>query len=202
MTRLASYFARLREIGSQTEATNRDGQYVDIDDAISSAVDMALQVKSCGGRIMFVGNGGSAGIASHMSTDWLKNGGFSALCFNDPAQLTCLGNDLGYERVFALPIEQHGREGDLLVAISSSGKSPNILAAVTAARKIKAGVITLSGFRSDNPLRKLGDINFWLPDQHYGFVEIGHLAICHAMLDIAIDWQQAVQRQVTSAATS
>jgi D-sedoheptulose 7-phosphate isomerase len=198
-SKIAGYFARLGELGTQIEATGADGAALDVDTAILRAVETSLAVKSRKGRVMFVGNGGSAGIASHMTTDWLKNGGFSALCFNDASQLTCLSNDLGVERIFALPVEQHGRDGDLLIAISSSGKSANILAAVTAARAVRAGVITLSGFEPDNPLRQRGDINFWLPDGHYGFVEIGHLAICHAILDIAMGWQRAGDRPVVTA---
>ena len=198
-SKIASYFARLGDLGPQIEASDAAGTPFEIDAAISRAVDMSLAVKSRKGRVIFVGNGGSAGIASHMTTDWLKNGGFSALCFNDASQLTCLGNDLGMERIFSVPIEQHGREGDLLIAISSSGKSANILAAVAAARAIKAGVITLSGFEPANPLRERGDINFWVPDGHYGFVEISHLAICHAILDISMGWQRAGDRPVVTA---
>lgn len=198
-TRIGGYFARLGALGAEIEATDRDACSIDLDDAISQAVEVSCAVRSRKGRVMFVGNGGSAGIASHMTTDWLKNGGFSALCFNDASQLTCLGNDLGYDRVFSVPIEQHGREGDLLIAISSSGKSANILAAVAAARRINANVITLSGFEGDNPLRREGDINFWLPDGHYGFVEIGHLAICHAILDVSMGWQRVGDRPVLTA---
>lgn len=198
-TRIGAYFARLGDLGTQIEAMDRDGRPIELDAALSQAVEVSLGVKSRRGRVMFVGNGGSAGIASHMTTDWLKNGGFSALCFNDASQITCLSNDLGYDRIFSVPIEQHGREGDLLFAISSSGKSANILASVAAARRVKANVITLSGFEADNPLRKLGDLNFWLPDGHYGFVEIGHLAICHAILDVSMGWQRAGDRPVLTA---
>ena len=98
--------------------------------------------------------------------------------------LTCLGNDLGYERVFAKQIEMHGRAGDLLIAISSSGRSANILNAVEAGRAAGCAVVTLSGFTPDNPLRTLGDVNFYLNSDRYGFVEIGHLTICHAILDM------------------
>ena len=87
-----------------------------------------------GSKIIFVGNGGSAGIASHLAIDFSKNGGLRALAFNDPAALTCLGNDLGYENVFAKQLDFHARPGDLLIAISSSGRSPNILGAVKMAR--------------------------------------------------------------------
>ncbi len=134
-----------------------------------------------------------------MATDWLKNGGFSALCFNDAAQLTCLANDLGVNRIFSVPIEAHGRKGDLLIAVSSSGNSANILAAVSAAREAKIRVVTLSGFEPQNLLRKLGDVNFWIPDSHYGFVEVGHLMLCHAILDIAMGWERVGDHPVAAA---
>lgn len=191
--RLSDYFARLAEIGTLMEAEGGDGMALDPSDALAQAVTLVTAAKRRRSRIMFVGNGGSAGIASHMATDWLKNGGYAAMCFNDGSALTCIANDLGYERVFALQIERHCRNGDMLIAISSSGKSPNILEAVAAARRSGAAVITLSGFDAVNPLRKLGDLNFWVPDGHYGFVEISHLAICHAMLDVSMGAQQAAR---------
>ena len=83
---------------------------------------------------MFIGNGGSAGIASHIAIDFSKNGGTALAGVQRPPALTCLGNDFGYEHVFAKQIEIHAPAGDLLIAISSSGRSPNILAAVAAAR--------------------------------------------------------------------
>jgi len=105
------------------------------------------------------------------------------LALNDASMLTCLGNDLGYERVFAKQIELYARADDLVIAISSSGRSANILNGVKAARAAKCAVVTFSGFTSDNPLRRLGDLNFYINSDRYGFVEIGHLTICHAILD-------------------
>jgi D-sedoheptulose 7-phosphate isomerase len=130
-----------------------------------------------------VGNGGSSAIASHMATDYSKNGDVRAMALNDSSMLTCLGNDLGYDRVFAKQIELYARPDDLVIAISSSGRSANILNAVKAARAAKCAVVTFSGFTADNPLRRLGDINFYVASDRYGFVEIGHLTICHAILD-------------------
>jgi D-sedoheptulose 7-phosphate isomerase len=137
---------------------------------------------------MFVGNGGSAGIASHLAIDFSKNGGLRSLAFNDSSALTCLGNDLGYENVFAKQLEFHARPGDLLIAISSSGRSPNILAAVKTARARNCKVVTFSGFTEENDLRKTGDINFFVRSREYGFVEVSHLALCHAVLDIDMGW--------------
>jgi D-sedoheptulose 7-phosphate isomerase len=91
--------------------------------------------------------------------------------------------------VFAEQIDFHGNAGDILVAISSSGRSANILNAVEAARKKSCKVFTLSGFQPDNPLRKAGDVNVYLRNMEYGFVEVGHLAILHAVLDLHMGWQ-------------
>ncbi len=183
------YFDVLGSIGRLTKATLSQGAAVAVDEAVSRALALVTAAKARESRIFFVGNGGSAGIASHMTTDWMKNGGFAALCCNDGAQLTCLANDLGYEQVFAKPISMHGRPGDVLIAISSSGNSPNIVAAVAAARQRSLDVVTLSGFTPDNKLRALGDINFYVGLKEYGFVEIGHLAICHAILDLSMGWR-------------
>jgi D-sedoheptulose 7-phosphate isomerase len=141
-----------------------------------------------GGKAIFVGNGGSASIASHMAVDFSKNAGIPAMAFNDGVTLTCLGNDLGYEQVFARQIEMYGRADDVLVAISSSGNSANILNAVAAARALGMPVLTLSGFAPDNRLRQLGDWNLYVPSAEYGFVEIVHLAVVHAVLDLAMGW--------------
>jgi D-sedoheptulose 7-phosphate isomerase len=138
---------------------------------------------------MFIGNGGSAGIASHLAIDYSKNGSLRAMAFNDAAALTCLSNDLGYDRVFSEQIALHARPGDLLVAISSSGASANILNAVKTARAAGVSIVTLSGFSPENPLRRTGDVNFFVRSNAYGFVEVAHLAVCHAVLDIELGWQ-------------
>ncbi len=139
-------------------------------------------------KVMFVGNGGSAGIAGHMAIDFSKNGGVRSLTFNDASSLTCLGNDLGYDQVFAKQVEMLGAEGDVLIAISSSGESKNILNAVNAARARGCFVVTLSGFSAGNALRKAGDVNFFVEAGAYGFVETAHQAILHAILDTAMGW--------------
>lgn len=187
MITLKNYFKDLGALGSGIEATNVDGTGISTPTAFKSATYMALEARTAHSRVFFIGNGGSAAIASHMATDWLKNGSFAALSFNDGAQLTCLTNDLGYENSFAIPLQLHGHENDLLVAISSSGKSENILAAVGAARRKQMNVITLSGFASDNPLRTMGHLNFYVPSPSYGLVEISHLTICHAVLDYVLE---------------
>ena len=184
---VADYFGRLNSGILAAEATDAAGNPVPMSVAIEWAMQSVVKAHKGGGKIMFIGNGGSAGIASHCTTDYLKNGGLRTMCFNDGSQLTCLANDLGYENVFAAPIGMHAREGDMLVAISSSGKSASITKAVDAARVKGCKVLTLSGFGADNPLRRMGDMNIFLPEKEYGFVEIGHLAFCHIVLDLIMN---------------
>ena len=180
--RLRSYFATLAGLIEGAAASDAEGSLLPLAEAFQRVIGLT----TAGGRLLFVGNGGSAGIASHMAIDYSKNGGIPATAFNDGAALTCLGNDYGYEHVFAKQIEFHGRAGDLLIAISSSGRSANILKAVEAARRLGCGVVTLSGFAPDNPLRRSGEVNFYVASHEYGFVEVAHLALIHAWLDLAM----------------
>jgi len=172
------------------EVTDRTSKKITLEQGCQWVRKSAHDVHDAGNKIIFVGNGGSAGIASHLAIDFSKNGGLRALAFNDPSALTCLGNDLGYENVFAKQLEFHARPGDLLVAISSSGRSPNILGAVNMARQRDCKVVTYSGFSESNELRRTGDVNFYVrgQDMEYGFVEVAHLALCHAVLDIDMGW--------------
>lgn len=183
------YLKGLGEILTKVEATDFKQKTCSLeeglDDSIQVIVNQAKKMK----KIIFIGNGGSASIASHMSVDFWKNGGMRAIAFNDTSLLTCIGNDYGYPYVFEKPVEMFADEGDVLIAISSSGKSENILRGAKMAKQKKCHVITMSGFKSDNPLRSLGDINFFVPAPtgSYGYVEIAHLALCHCIVDIIID---------------
>jgi D-sedoheptulose 7-phosphate isomerase len=191
--RLERYFETLSHLILGTEVTDRSGRRLDLEEAFAKVSVAAHSVHDAGNKIMFIGNGGSAGLASHLAIDFCKNGGLRSLTFNDPSALTCLSNDLGYHSVFAKQLEFHARAGDLLVAISSSGRSANILAAVAAARTAKVGVITFSGFGRDNELRRSGDLNFYVCSGEYGLVEVAHLSLCHAILDLDMGWGLAVR---------
>ena len=185
---LANYFETLTDLAGRVEATRDDKSTLSLSSAVDWAVERATTLGD-GKKIIFIGNGGSAAIASHMAIDFSENGGFPALAFNDGASLTCLSNDLGYEHVFEHHIRALGQDGDILVAISSSGKSDSILNAVHAAREKSIAVLTLSGFDAGNPLRSLGNTNLYVPNDEYGFVEITHLTLCHSILDLAVGWQ-------------
>ena len=134
-----------------------------VDDAVVAQITATREIwlRTCarGGRVVFIGNGGSAGIASHLAIDLSKNASLPAVCFSDASMMSCLANDFGFEEWLAHALRLNARAGDCLVAISSSGRSKNILNAVAKARAMNLDVITLSGMSPDNPLRELGDVN-------------------------------------------
>jgi len=157
-------------------------------DAFEHVSKYSRKIRS-GGKVYFIGNGGSAAIASHMAIDWFNAGGFSALAFNDPASLTCLANDYHYRNVFKKPLERFVKPEDILFAISSSGESASITWAASAVRHI-CTVVTLSGFEPSNELRQIGHFNFYVPSKKYGIVETAHLAILHSLLDGICDFDR------------
>lgn len=186
---LDAYFATLAALPHSTRVTGPDGAALRLREGIGRVHGLLEGLVRRDNKVLFVGNGGSAAIASHAAIDYSKNGGMPALALNDGAALTCLGNDHGYDQVFAGQIRFHGRAGDVLVAVSSSGASPSILNAVAAARDKDCRVVTFSGFSPENPLRRLGDVNFYVASGEYGFVEIFHLTLIHAVLDLAMGWK-------------
>lgn len=187
---LDKWFGTLANALRNAEVTDHLSKGMPLEAGCEWVRKAAHQAHDAGNKIIFIGNGGSAGIASHLAIDFSKNGGLRALAFNDSSALTCLGNDLGYENVFAKQLDFHARPGDLLIAISSSGRSANILQAVKVARSRDCRVVTYSGFADNNELRRAGDINFYVRanKNEYGFVEVAHLALCHAVLDIDMGW--------------
>jgi len=155
--------------------------------ALSQVKTALLNASENGKKIIIVGNGGSAAIASHFSVDITKNAGIRCVNFNEPGLITCFSNDYGYENWVAKAVEFHGDEGDVLIAISSSGRSRNIMNGCKAAREKRfSSVITFSGFESDNPLRQLGDINLWVGSKAYNFVEYIHQIWLLAEVDLII----------------
>lgn len=163
--------------------TDKDGRKLDTSVGLIEVCNIIKKQANLGGKVLFIGNGGSAAIASHMAIDFWKNGSIQAMAFNDGALLTCIGNDFGYGSIFEKPIEFFASPKDILFAISSSGKSENILKGVKAALTKKVRIITLSGFNKNNPLSRLGAYNFHVPSKEYGPVEIIHQYICHFILD-------------------
>jgi D-sedoheptulose 7-phosphate isomerase len=178
-----SCFHQLAGIISKTEATDTTGRFILIDDAAQQATEMILSVQNRSGKVFLIGNGGSASIVGHMQTDLCNAGRVRAMVFFDTPMLTALSNDHGYGCVFEKPLKLWAEAGDLLIAVSSSGQSENILRGVKQSLAQNCGVITLSGFRSDNPLRRMGILNFYVPSQTYGPVESVHSLLTHFIAD-------------------
>jgi len=140
-----------------------------------------------GNKALIFGNGGSASMASHFSVDLTKNAKLHCINFNEADLITCFANDYGFERWVEKTVDLYGDEGDLLIVISSSGSSENMLNGVRAARnKNFRAVVTFSGFAGDNPLRQLGDINLWIDSKAYNFVENIHQVWLLAIVDLII----------------
>ena len=110
---------------------------LDYDVGIQTLVACFTKHKMEDSQIFFIGNGGSSAIASHMTADFMKNGGMKTYSLYDNAVTTCMGNDYGYDFVFSRPLELLGQENDLLVAVSSSGNSQNIINAIKMANEIR-----------------------------------------------------------------
>ncbi len=164
-----------------------DKQCATYDEGIKVLMDVFTRHKRQKSQLFFVGNGGSSAIASHMTADFMKNGGMNTYSLYDNAVTTCMGNDYGYEHIFSRPLEFLARENDLLVAISSSGNSPNIINAIDTASRKGATIVTFTGFKSDNRIRKMGDVNVYVPCEKYGVVESIHNLILQQIVDLIME---------------
>lgn len=154
------------------------------DQALRKAFQMIADCEQREGIVYFVGNGGSAGIASHFSNDLMKALKIPSQTLFDSNLMTCLSNDIGYENVFSYPLERLLKPNDLLIAISSSGKSLNILKAAQVALHKQTPLMTFTGFLAENPLRKMGALNFWIDRKDYGLVETAHFFLLHTIVDL------------------
>lgn len=159
----------------------------DYEEAMGKLVELFLEAKKAGKQVFFIGNGGSAAIAVHMTADFMKNGGMKTCSLYDSSVITCMGNDYGYEFIFSRPLEMLGNEGDLLVAVSSSGNSQNIVNAVEAAQKKGMKILTLSGFQRRNRISGMGDYNVHVPVSHYGMVESIHNLMLQQIVDTILE---------------
>lgn len=172
------YAGRLAAALLATRATDRAMEI-----APDAAIERVATLLSTTAKVLFAGNGGSAATASHCAADYARNGGVRALALTDAAMLTCIGNDVAFDMVFAEQVALHGNRDDVFVAISCSGESRNVFHAIDSARRREMSVITLTGFSEKNTVRSHGDINFWVPSHDYGLVEVAHAALAHMILD-------------------
>jgi D-sedoheptulose 7-phosphate isomerase len=153
------------------------------DEAFGIWSHMTLRMHHSGRRVFFIGNGASASMSSHFAADLSKSVGLPTEVFTDLAQITALANDLSFDQVFSEPLRLRMAPGDMLVVISSSGNSPNVVQGIKTARGKEGTIITLSAMDPKNQVRGLGDLNFYVSAQTYGLAETSHAAILHFWLD-------------------
>lgn len=182
------YFNIIRKGLEEMVVTDSTGTELDFDCGLKLWIDKAYELQQkTKGLIFFCGNGASASMAEHMSHDWFQNAAVNTTTCAETAHITAIGNDLGYEEVFAYRINRILSEKDMFVGISSSGNSPNIVKAIEAANQKGAYTISVSGKSSDNKIRKMGNLNFYVPLGTYGEVESVHAVLLHATLDFFLD---------------
>lgn len=194
MSNIKEYLRSLSEALSEVKISDRQEEVLSLETAVALAAEMVTSLSTNACKIMLIGNGGSAALVSHMQNDLCASVGVRAMVFNEASLLTALTNDHGYAGAFRRLVELWTDAGDLLIAVSSSGKSENILQAVQAAAERGAQVITFSGFQPTNPLRSLGDLNFYIDSNSYGFVECAHMSLMHALTDLALASQLAEKK--------
>lgn len=183
LTSVSFYFAHLEDALSRAQFTLMGGYDVGENDALGLFENHLQQVRLDHAKVIIIGNGGSCSIASHFMTDLIKRVRIPAQTTSDTSLFTCLANDYGFARAYEEFIEVNCSSLDLLIALSSSGASPNILAAVEAAKSRGTKVITLCGFSPDCALRHKGDLNVYFPSTHYGMVELSSAVYLHYVVD-------------------
>jgi len=159
-------------------------------DQLRELCQVFVDVREKGRKVILVGNGGSAAIASHVAVDLTKAARVRAINFNEADLITCFGNDYGYENWMGKALEFYGDSGDAAVIISSSGQSQNVVIGANAARDLGLHVVTLSGFHANNPLRTLGDLNLWVNSESYNVVETTHQSWLLAVVDRLVETGQ------------
>ena len=172
-----------RIILASTQVTDAKGNRIEVEDGLTRLMDLLRDVRRRHASLYVVGNGGSAAVASHSVVDFLKVGGIRAFTLTDVSVLTAMANDVSYAESFEQVLAVQTLPDDALIAISSSGNSPNIVKAAAKVKELGGTVVTLSGFAPDNPLRARGDFNIWLDARDYGMVEAGHQFILHVLID-------------------
>ncbi len=182
--------SQLQNLIETIEFTDDQHQSADLHQCHDQVVNLIRSARQRGASVYLIGNGGSAAIVSHAKTDLLNVAGVKAVTLLEPAILTCLSNDYGYENGFSRQIEVLANPDDILIAVSSSGQSENILNAARVMLEKEAHVITLTGFDRDNPLRKTGQYNYWINSDNYTLVEIAHLFVLHHLADCLSDKEQ------------
>ena len=181
------YFKDIHDALSNTVVAGADGAKLEVDEALRAFSSRIKAVQDSEGLVFFCGNGASCTMAEHMSHDFFQHAIVNTATCSETAHLTAISNDVDFEHVFAFRIKRVLSEKDILVTISSSGNSPNVIEAIKAARENGSYVVTFSGKGADNKSRQMGDMNFYVPLATYGMVESAHAVLLHACLDRFLD---------------
>mgnify|MGYP001173540667 FL=1 len=151
---------------------------------IERSILLINQCKNKDGKVIIVGNGGSSSIASHVSVDLIKTANIKSLTFNNSNLITCFANDYGHDHWVAEAIKAYTSKNDIVILISSSGTSNNIINAAKYCKEMNIPFITLSGFSKNNPLSQLGNVNIYIDSNSYNFIEMTHHIILVSIVDI------------------
>lgn len=182
------YIALLSRQLSRVAVTVDNGKEISVDEGLEIWAERVRDVQeNTKGLLFFCGNGASASMAEHMSHDWFQNGVVNTTTCAELSHVTAISNDISYEDVYAYRIRRIISEKDIVIGISSSGNSPNIVKAIQEAKERKAFTITVSGKKPDNKIRQIGNLNFYVPLEHYGEVESAHAVLLHGALDYFLD---------------
>lgn len=173
---LESYFQQYRDLLINDEIKAR----------IAEFAALALEVRASGRKMIFSGNGASASISEHGAVDFTKQGGVRGITFHDPNLMTCFANDFGFDHWVAKALEHYGDPGDVVVLISTSGRSPSVVNAAHAARRLGMKVVSFTGRDADNPLKMAADLSFYVPSNAYNIVENLHSVWLTATVDYVI----------------
>ena len=156
---------------------------INIED-LNNSIKFIKRVKKKYSKVILAGNGGSAALSSHVAVDFTKATKIRATNFNEADLITCYANDYGYENWLFQALKSYAKKDDLVILVSSSGKSKNMINAAHFCKKQKINLITFTGFNKNNNLRKLGKINFWCNSKSYNKVEMTH----HVWLLMIVDY--------------
>ena len=181
-----SYLQHLEEFNKVLSRTNisiKNKKIHSFELGLDLVVEKLLQIGDEKRNLYIIGNGGSAAIAAHAVTDFANVCKLKASTLHESSLLTCMANDYGYENALARMLDLSLNPGDVLIAISSSGKSANIVNATSMAKNKGAYSITLTGFASTNPVKEHGDLSIWVDSNDYGLIEVGHQFILHHISD-------------------
>ncbi|HDM90211.1 MAG TPA: SIS domain-containing protein [candidate division WOR-3 bacterium] len=178
---------KVREIIKESIATKE--RLLDISESIARAVEMAAETLKGGHKILLCGNGGSAADSQHIAAEFVvrftrPRRALPAIALTvDTSVLTAASNDFGYDEVFSRQVEALGEEGDLLIAISTSGRSPNVNRAVRKAKERGLRVIYLCGERG-NDVEESVDLTIRVPSGVTARIQVAHITIGHIIVEL------------------